>query len=106
MRTNQSVVGVWWVIAVVAMCCSGSFAGPKNYLKKPDAWFGGEDAKRIAGNILSWQSDLGGWPKNVETAEAPYAGKRGDLKPTFDNSATTDELRYLARMYGATKDKQ
>jgi len=106
MRTNRKFVGVRCVIAVLSMCCSAALAGPKNYLKKPDAWFGGEDAKRIAGNILSWQSDLGGWPKNVETAESPYAGKREDLKPTFDNSATTDELRYLARMYGATNDKK
>src|SRR4051794_36403389 len=38
---------------------------PGAYLKKPEAWFTTGEAKRIAGNILSYQSDLGGWPKNT-----------------------------------------
>ena len=98
--------GTRFAFVAVAALCSAAMAGPKNYLKKPDAWFAGDEAKRIAANVLSWQSDLGGWPKNVETAEQPYAGKRQDLKPTFDNSATTDELRFLARIYAATHEKK
>ena len=77
--------------------------GPAPYLKKPDAWFATADAKRIAANILSHQSDLGGWPKNTDTT-VPYTGARAALKPTFDNRATTDELRFLARMVNATHD--
>jgi len=88
------------------MCCSAASAGPKAYLKKPDAWFAGDEAKHIAANILSWQSELGGWPKNVETADQPYTGKREDLKPTYDNSATTDEIRFLARVFAATSDRK
>jgi pectate lyase len=79
--------------------------GPQQYLKKSDDWFAGDEAKRIAANILSYQSDLGGWPKNVDTAAAPYRGDRKDLKPTFDNDATTDELRFLARRYRAARDE-
>ncbi len=80
--------------------------GPRAYIKKPQSWFASDDAKRIAANILSWQSDLGGWPKNVETASAPYKGadRAKDLSPTFDNGATTDELRFLARYHNASKD--
>jgi pectate lyase len=78
--------------------------GPQKYLQKADDWFSGDEAKRIAANILSYQSDLGGWPKNIDTTAAPYRGDRKGLKPTFDNDATTDELRFLARMYKATKD--
>jgi PelA/Pel-15E family pectate lyase len=75
------------------------------YLKKPDAWFAGVEAKTIAANILSYQSDSGGWPKNTDTTSAPYAGDRAQLKATFDNSATTDELRFLARIFNATGDE-
>ena len=60
----------------------------------------------IAANILSYQSDLGGWPKNTDTVSAPFEGDRDELKPTFDNGATTDELRVLARMYRATKEQK
>jgi PelA/Pel-15E family pectate lyase len=80
--------------------------GPRQYLDKPDTWFASAEAKRVAGNILSFQSDLGGWPKNVDTAAGPYTGERKDLKPTFDNDATTDELRFLARIYTVTKDER
>jgi PelA/Pel-15E family pectate lyase len=79
--------------------------GPRPYLRKPHAWFAGDEAKRIAANILSFQADLGGWPKNVDAAAAPFTGDRRQLKPTFDNDATTDELRFLARIYNATKDE-
>ncbi|QEL15934.1 pectate lyase [Limnoglobus roseus] len=91
---------------VVAVCLAVGpvAAGPGEYLKKPDTWFAGDEAKKIAANILSFQTELGGWPKNESTTAGPYTGDRKDLKPTYDNGATTDELRFLARIYSATKD--
>ena len=102
------------VIAVSFAVCLLSFipvastatGGARDYLGIPDAWFTSADAKRIAANILSYQSDLGGWPKNIDTTAMPYTGERKDLKPTFDNGATTDELRFLARMFNATHEDQ
>ncbi|MDC0325593.1 pectate lyase [bacterium] len=79
-------------------------ADPEDYLKNPDTWFVGEEAKQVAANILSFQSDLGGWPKNVSTTEHPYLGERKDLKPTYDNGATMEELRFLARIFKITND--
>ncbi|MFO1490137.1 MAG: pectate lyase [Kiritimatiellia bacterium] len=73
-------------------------------MKKPDAWFAGEEAGRIAANLLSFQADSGGWPKNTDTTSAPYGGDRAKLKATFDNGATTDELRFLARRFNASRD--
>src|SRR5262245_20114919 len=92
---------------VLALAAAGTAVpGPRPYLRKPDAWFAGDEARRVAANILTYQSDLGGWPKNVDTTAAPFPGDRKDLKPTFDNSATTDELRFLARVFNATKDER
>ena len=54
---------------------------------------------RLAENILSWQTKAGGWPKNTDTT-APFTGDRATLQGTFDNGATTDELRFLARLMG------
>jgi len=91
------------LLFLLAVCSSASAApGPRQYLDKPDSWFAGGDAKRIAANILEEQSSLGGWPKNIDTTAPPTPGR--DLQPTFDNNATTDELRYLARMFNATQD--
>lgn len=84
------------------LLAAGGGAAP--YLKKPDAWFATPEAKAVAATILSYQSDYGGWPKNTDTVDKPYTGDRKELKPTFDNGATTDELRFLARSFNATKD--
>ena len=83
-----------------------SATGPSKYLNKPDEWFKSDEARRIAAHILSYQSDLGGWPKNTDTTAAPFTGNRKDLKPSFDNDATTDELRFLARVGNATRDER
>jgi pectate lyase len=90
----------------VAHVIGTAAANPKDYLKKSDIWFAEDEAKKIAANILSFQSELGGWPKNENTTAKPFAGERKDLKPTYDNGATTDELRFLARIYTATKDEK
>lgn len=94
-------VGFTWFAPLSALAAGGG-AGP--YLKKPAAWFATPEAGKVAANILSYQTESGGWPKNTNTVDEPFPGKRDALRPTFDNGATTDELRFLAHCYDATKD--
>jgi PelA/Pel-15E family pectate lyase len=96
------VVGLITVSAAVSSAVD--LGGPGKFLDRPDDWFASPEAAEVARNILSHQSSLGGWPKNVDTSAAPYVGKPEDLAPTFDNRATTNELRFLARMIGAGPD--
>lgn len=101
---------VWfrWTLLLGISLLSGPQAvakGAKDYLKKPDEWFTSAEATRVATNILSWQADTGGWPKNEDTASAPFTGDRKKLKATFDNGATTDELRFLARCINAAGEE-
>ena len=44
------------------------------------------------------------WPKNINTADYRYDGLRSKLQGTFDNSASLNELRLLAKAYNATKN--
>jgi PelA/Pel-15E family pectate lyase len=90
--------------AAVGLASSTAMAEPGKSLKQPDAWFAGNEARQIAANILSWQTESGGWPKNENTTAGPYTGDRQKLKATYDNRATTDELRFLARMYATSND--
>src|SRR5437764_1479337 len=61
------------VLCMLFLACTAlAKGGAAEYLRKPDTWFGGDDARRVAANILSWQSELGGWPKNQDTTAAPY----------------------------------
>lgn len=88
----------------VALAVGSAVADPAAYLEQPDTWFAGAEAQQVAAHILSHQSERGGWPKNVSTTASPYQGDRKSLQPTYDNGATTDELRFLARVYTATKE--
>lgn len=94
------------VLATIAVCWAvgPAAADPGEDLHRPDTWFASDEARQVAANILSYQSALGGWPKNVSTTASPYEGDSKSLRPTYDNGATTDELRWLARIYNATKD--
>jgi len=88
-----------------AAWASAAEKGARDFLKKPDAWYASAEAKQTGAVILSYQADSGGWPKNTDTVTKPYTGKRASLQATFDNGATLDELRFLARMFNATKEE-
>src|SRR5207253_1257145 len=76
------------------------------YSKKDRQWYLSPNARQVAENILSWQSDLGSWPKNLDTTKEPFAADRKSLKGTFDNGATVGEVRFLARIFTITKDSR
>lgn len=83
---------------------AASRTSASRFLDKPEQWYRGPEARAMAEDVLSYEAVGGGWPKNVDTATAPYKGNAADLAPTFDNDATTDELRFLARMVVATNE--
>ncbi|HEX8774873.1 MAG TPA: pectate lyase [Pyrinomonadaceae bacterium] len=78
--------------------------------QKPE-WYGGDEAARIADNLLLYQLNNGGWPKNIEMAKVLTEGekaallkeKSSDTESTIDNGATYKQLAYLARVFTAKK---
>jgi len=96
-------------VVLALLLAAGALAGQRGasgYLDRSDEWFKSPEARKVADNILTWQSDLGDWPKNEDTTAKPYAGRRSALKGTFDNGATTGELRFLACIFNATADRK
>ncbi len=78
--------------------------------KMPEEWYGSEESLRVADNVLLYQRDIGGWPKNTpihkqlnEAEKAKVNDDKGTNDAIFDNSATTTEMKFLARMYNNTK---
>lgn len=57
-------------------------------------------------NILSWQDSHGSWPKNTNTDSQTSTKPATKLQGTFDNSATSGEMRLLAKAYNATKNQK
>jgi pectate lyase len=79
-------------------------ARARDFWQRSDEWFRSEEGRRFATNILSFQSPHGSWPKDTDTVSEPYTDDPQKLQGTFDNAATTDELRFLARSYQATEN--
>jgi len=91
-------------ILFLLLLSSSDATVPSQYAKQSVEWFQSEEGRRIADNVLTWQTPHGGWPKNRDTASEPFDGKSEDLHATFDNSATIGELRFLARAFRATNE--
>lgn len=76
-------------------------------LDQPEAWYGSDEARAIADHVLLYQTDAGGWPKNIDMTRPPSAEflastERDVRAPTIDNGATHTQLRLLARVHRAT----
>lgn len=64
---------------------------------------------QIADNILLFQKDNGGWPKNydmkailTEDQKSVVKAHKQELNTTFDNGATHSQMTYLAEVYTIT----
>ena len=75
--------------------------------QKPD-WYGTTEGLRIADNLLLYQRESGGWPKNIDMAtvlneveRANLLKEKGSSDSTIDNTATYTQLIFLARAYQA-----
>jgi pectinesterase len=81
--------------------------------QKEGDWFASDEAKAIAENVLFYQRNIGGWPKNIQMQEALNSEEKKALLKlksstkdvTTDNGATTQEMVYLSKMYRQVPDE-
>ena len=82
--------------------------------QKEPTWFATNEAFDIADNVLLYQRNNGGWPKNIEMQDHLSAEEKeklvalkSELKgTTTDNLATTQEMLYLSKMYTQIPDQR
>lgn len=79
-------------------------------LAQEPEWYSSDEALRIADNLLLYQRDSGGWPKNVEMAtvlseqrKTEIARQKSRTDCTIDNGATWKQIQFLARVLKASK---
>jgi PelA/Pel-15E family pectate lyase len=82
-------------------------------LEQSSEWYGSGEATRIADNVLLFQRDSGGWPKNIDMAallsereKANLAREKATMDSTIDNGATFTQLSFLARVYTRTRNER
>jgi len=82
--------------------------------KNDNAWFASAEAKKIAENVLLYQRNIGGWPKNIQMQQELSPQQQKDLielkktaaETTTDNGATCQEMLFMSRMYAQVKDER
>jgi PelA/Pel-15E family pectate lyase len=109
-RFNPAVIKLWLhrvallMVATVSLVSAPAAPAWSSLANKPDDWYRSSEGRRIVDTVLSWQSPAGSWPKNKDTTAQPFTGDPKKLSGTFDNGATTGELRFLARAFRATNE--
>ena len=122
-RKSISILSVWLGLAFLTMSVNAqpNRQDERNYLQMrwgtvatgmPDEWYGSDEAKAVAQNVLDYQRWSGGWPKNTQMQLPLRAGDRSGLienkrnihDATYDNDATTTEIRFLGKVYEKTGD--
>jgi len=99
------------LIAGLFLCICAQAQKKDNPLRsKDESFLKSEEAARIGDQVLLWQRNTGGWPKNVDMAKPMtdeekakvLADKDLTKDSTTDNNATTTQMTFLARLYKAT----
>ncbi|PWT93761.1 MAG: pectate lyase [Blastocatellia bacterium] len=108
--SRRTLATIMFLTAPFVLAQTGSQVRWKEILKQPDTWYASPDATRIADNVLVYQRESGGWPKNIdmaqpldEKAKADLAQHQKDIDSTIDNGATYIQLSFLARTFTARK---
>ncbi len=110
MEKKRGLRTLWFVAAAIGLATSVSSSGDtghfnfNQFAQKPAEWFRGAEGSNVLANVLSNQATNGGWPKNVDTAATPSTNASDKIKGTFDNGATTGEIRLMALAFAATSD--
>lgn len=84
----------------------------KQALNQKQEWYSGKEAIRIADNLLIFQEDNGGWPKNIDMARnlnkqeiraiKTRQAKQSFSESTLDNRATHSQIKFLVKVYEQT----
>ena len=78
------------------------------------SWFASAEAKAVAENVLLYQRNIGGWPKNTQMQTSLSEAEKQKLialksiskELTTDNRATTQEMLSLSKMYAQVPDER
>lgn len=107
-----------FALSLILLCVGFTWAGAQNASslswanicagKMSADWYGSEEAQKIADIVLSVQKNNGGWMKNdqlhkLTDSELKTLQNSRSAHSCLDNTATTQEMRFLAKVYQKTK---
>lgn len=103
------------LLVVMAAKAQNTYKSWPDIIRKNDAaWFATPEAKTIAENVLLYQRNIGGWPKNIQMQTSLSEAEKQKLIAlksdthdiTTDNGATSQEMLFMSKMYAQVKDER
>jgi pectate lyase len=73
-RTSSRIRPILAVLVLIGASAADAPAAGfpwRSFAARTDDWYRGDEAERLGENILSYQSERGDWPKNLDTSAAP-----------------------------------
>lgn len=104
-RRRTTLLGL--SVALLELAASPAFGAPpwSDILEQEPAWYASAEAMDVAAAVLTYQTAVGGWPKNVSMT-APTAEPPPVRESTIDNGGTTTPLWLLARVAHARPESR
>ena len=96
---NTKMKALTVLITIFLYACPLMAGSAREYLDKSNVWFNSTEGKKIISNVLSHRDKNGIWPKNIDTTQKRI---QKEIRGTFDNSATLNELRLIAHAFQST----
>ena len=111
---KKHLILVLFSISLIANA-QNSYKNWPDVIRKNDAsWFSTPEAKAVAENVLLYQRNIGGWPKNIQMQNTLSEAEKQKLVAlksdthdiTTDNGATCQEMLFMSKMYAQVKDER
>lgn len=115
MSNLKTLISILFIAFSIMLNAQGNEKSWKKITQsKEERWFGSEEALSIADNVLLYQRDIGGWPKNTEMQKPLTDIEKQKLLKlksdpdgcTTDNGATCQEMLFLSKIYKQTPDNK
>ena len=115
MMQFRKIIVLLLLVGGISVNAQNTYKSWPDVIRKNDAaWFVTAEAKAIAENVLLYQRNIGGWPKNIQMQnplsdtekQKLIALKNDEHEVTTDNGATSQEMLFMSRMYAQVKDER
>lgn len=105
---KKGLTVVFFILTSMSLFAQVNKVDWKNITQSKDEnWFATDEAATIAENVLLYQRDIGGWPKNIQMQNLISEEEKQKLLKlksdpegcTIDNGSTSQEMFFLSKMY-------
>jgi PelA/Pel-15E family pectate lyase len=113
LKTNKNRISVLSVCMLLLFSIISEAQNFRSLLSKPASWFGSEEAKSIAENVLLYQRNAGGWALHndyfndySDEQRIKISNEKYKRDCSFRDQATFSELEFLAKAFQTVPDKR